>query len=273
MIVSKFLDWLPCLISLEPPSLSTEKMVKIDPLQKQGYDLQFKNKNTPFVSYIIHFLCLKKEIEIPKLQQAIKDTLNNHFLLNSKIVTEDDEFFFKEAAPQRNFIFKGSYFFPKKNISKLIITVYSKRLVNIFLYKKKGNYYLIISFHHIAVDGWSHKIIQEEIFRRYADLHPFPNKNLLEEITALNHIHAISVDQKSNTNELKGIYKDIVPEEYSRINHLFNKKNEAHSYCFLLKRADVDQYARAHHIDDLPYSVILLFMFYHMARRGSQKIN
>lgn len=248
--------------ALEKPK--HQRMVKLDNWQRYVFASQLKGDPTGFVSYLIHSLWLKEHIDLSKLQMAIKETLSNHFLLNSKLIRYIDDYYFESTPIQEDFTFKGSYLFPKKDLAKLIIKIHSDRLVNIYLQRKNKQYYLIISVHHVALDGWAYTVIQEEIFRRYAGIYNRPQKNASAEIHALNRIYSASVGEQSNTYELASILEDIDPEQYNQLDFLFQGWLQSNYTCIVLKKEQIDQYAQNHGVSDFSYDVIFSFMYYQM---------
>ena len=241
-----------------------KKMVKLDNWQRHVYSNQLKDEHAGYVSCIIHYLCLKEHIDLSRLKCAIEETLNNHFALNSKLIRIVDDYYFERTRTQIDFTFKGSFLFPKKDHAKLIIGVHSDRLVNIYIQRKNKQYYLIISFQHIALDGWSYTIIQEEIFRRYAGLYEQRKMSESEEICALNRVYAASLIEPSNPRELASIFELIDPYQYNKLDRLFNGKLQFHYNCFVIKKENIDQYAMKNSINDFSYDVIFSFMYYQM---------
>lgn len=256
-------------VKLEQEKSNHKKMVALDSYHRYVYSAQLKDDNCPYVTYLIHHLCLKESIDIDKLRQAIANTLSNHFILNSKLIRMIDDYFFESTASQSDFSFKGSFLFPKTDLGKLIISVRSDRLVNIYLQKKGKQNYLIIAFHHIALDGWSHKIIQEEIFRRYAGLYANTKKNVLEEISALNSIYSSSLNQESDTAELAALLKPIDPYQYNHLNHIFYGDLQVNYTGFVISKEELDHYAQRNYLNDFPYSVIFSFMLHQMIHQAS----
>jgi len=244
-------------------------MVKLDVYQRYAYSYQFKDKCNLYVISFISYLYLKEPVDIPKLKQAIADTLNNHYMLNSKLTRIIDDYYFERTPIQSDFIFKGSLFFPKRDLSRLMINVHSDRLVNIYVQRKKKHYYLILAFQHIALDEWSQKIVQEEIFRRYAGLYNAPKKNVDEDIPALCTIYTASISEQSNTDELRALYNKIDPYEYGHLDQMFYGKPQRNQSNFVITKEELEQYVKINHIDGFPNSVIFAFIFHQMVRQIS----
>jgi hypothetical protein len=264
---TKISDIASCLIDLKKGKSGNKKMVKLDNFRKYAYSYQLNDEHCKYNSYIIHCLHLKEHIDISKLEQAIIDTLNNHFMLNSRLVRICDDYYFESAAKQSNITFKGSFLFPHRDISKLMISMQSDRLVNIYLQRKKKHNYLIISFHHVALDGWSHKMIQEQIFRRYAGIYNLEKIKESEEINALCNTYSLSINEKSNPEELLSILNPININQYNHIDKLFCGRLRRHYNGFLITKDELDSYAWANNISDFPYSVIFIFMMHQMINR------
>lgn len=236
-------------------------MVQLDKFQQFPYSSQLNGDTTSNPAYIIYHLQLKEPIDIPKLKKAISDTSSNHFMLNCRLRRINDDFFFEPCSIQSDFHFKGSFLFPKNDLKKLTIRPQSNRLVNIYLQKGKKHYYLIISFHHAAIDGWSQKIVLEEIFRRYNGHYHVPTQNKPEEIKALNQIFPASIKEHSNLAELKALLKPVVPEQYNLLSHLFNGELQPAFNCLIFTKEEMDKYADAHQIK-APYNVLFTFMYH-----------
>ena len=243
--------------------------VKLDDWQRYVYSKQLKDDRTIYVTYIVQYLCLKEGIDLSKLKLAIAKTLNNHFILNSRLIPMIDDYYFEKTPIQSDFTFKGSFLFPKRELAKLIVKVQSDRLVNIYLQTKNNHHYLIIAFHHIALDGWSSVVIQEEIFRRYARLHHAKARSVSEDICALSMTYSSSLNEQSNTDELRSLLKSVNSYEYNQLDHLFHGKLQASYFNFVLKKEHVDQYARSNSINDFSYSVIFTYMVHQIISLAS----
>ena len=72
------------LLSLELEKPEHKKMVKLNALQRYSFTRELNNDYPGVVMYIIHYLQLKEHIDLSKLKQAIKSTLNNHYILNTR---------------------------------------------------------------------------------------------------------------------------------------------------------------------------------------------
>lgn len=238
------------------------KTVVLDKFQQYCFTYELNNKDIDIGTFIIHYLSLKESINIPRLELAIKETLNNHFILNSKLTRTLEGYSFEHTSKQPDLYFKGSIFFPKRDISKLRITVHCDRLVNIYLQRKKNQYYLIIAFHHIAMDGWSSKIVLEEIFRRYAGLYKKRQNNTLEEIQALNRTYTASINESSNTEELAKIFNSIDPKSFFELEHLFYGPVQSNSSSIVITVQQIKQYAAANSINGFSVIVIIIFLLY-----------
>ena len=251
------------LSEVQSPESNPKNMVKLDQLQRHTYAAQINRTAINRVTYIIHYLRLKENVDLPKLVDAIIKTLDNHFILNCKLIHLNGDLYLTSSLAQDEILLKSSIFFRNKTKNKLIITVYSDRLVNIFLQKEKGKYNLILNFHHIILDGWGHKLVQEEIFRRYAGL-PVKNRNFIEEITALNNIYPASMKEHSITDELRSLFKTIDPRQYHNLLNLFDGKLECNYSCLLVSKEEINGYAIRNKIEAYPYSTIFTFMIYQM---------
>lgn len=262
------------LLTLEGPKPNLSHNVKLDELQKHAYAAQFNGEQCNRVTYVIHYLQLQDHVELPRLLDAIVATINNHFILQCKITQLNDECYLVASEPQNEFLLKSPllsrHFFSKKDIKKLTLTVYSDRLAGIYLQKKKNKYYLIINFHHIILDGWGHKIIQEEIFRRYAGL-PVKQRNFINERAALNNIYTTSMNQPSVMEELKAIYKTMDLNEYNNLDFLFKEQSVLKHSCLVISKDELNHYAKKNNIEGLSYSTIFTFMMYQMIRQVSGK--
>ncbi len=263
-----------CLISI-PQEKNAHHHVKLDKIRQHAYTYELNNKYTPISAYKIHYLALKPGINLSLLEHAIRETLDNHYLLNSKLVKGLDGYYFEPSSKQVTIYFKSSFFFPKRDLTKLITTVYSDRLASIYLNKKGKNFYLIIAYHHIIIDGWSKALIQEEIFRRYANQYIKPLKNKLQEKRALNNIYNASLNESVNLEALKKILNSTKnPQEYFELTYLFSNALEYSASNIILTEHQLNKYAKAHTIQKCPYSTLIVFLVYEMLRKisGSDKL-
>ena len=258
---TKISDINNCLSHVHFDSVNNETVI-LDKFQQFCFSSELKNKHPDIDAFVLHYLYLKESINIPRLEHAIKETLNNHFILNSKLTRTLDGYSFEHTSKQPDLYFKGSIFFPKRDISKLRITVHCDRLVNIYLQRKRNQYYLIIAFHHIAMDGWSNKIVLEEIFRRYAGLYKKRQNNRLAEIQALNRTYTASINESSNTEELNKIFNSINPKSYFELDHLFYEPVQSNSSSIVITVQQIKQYAAANSINGFSVIVIIICLLY-----------
>jgi hypothetical protein len=260
---TRILDIPSCLIDYNIMPSVYKGFVKLDAWQQYVYSHQLKQIHHPLNIFFIKYLCLNIDIDIPRLEQAISQTLENHFILNSKLVQVVNNCFFVSTPMQATFGIKRSLF-PKKEIEKLIPTVHSDRLVSIYLQKRNKEHYLIIAYHHIALDGWSSMLVQEEIFRRYAGQYDLKPQVRSEEINALNSIYTVSSNEEGCADELETILSSINPYEYNQIACLFNGKTQYQCSSFVFTKTEIDQYALKNSINSFSYSEIFYFLFHQM---------
>lgn len=252
-----------CLVELNLTHASPQNKVMLNPLQRGFYSKELDEHFDQSLC-IIASLCLQGISDIRQLEIAIADTLANHFMLNSKLKWIDSDYFFVSAGMQTDFNLRAPIFFSKKELQRLITTVHADRLVRIYVQKKKNHYFLIMAYHHIALDGWSAALVREEIFRRYEGTHEIKCINQEEEINALNRAAEFREHTRNTLRELKTRLSQINPYEYNHLEPLFQGTLENRNTCFTLEKKWVDQFAHQHQIQDSPYSVIFALVFHQM---------
>ena len=204
--------------------------------------------------YLVSSFCLDKKVDLDKLELAIAQTIDQHFMLSCKLVNIKDEYFFEKTESQTNFWLKTPLLF-KKYRSKLSVFTYSERLVYIYLQKKNKQNFLIIAFNHIALDGWSALLIREELFRNYEGYKESKlPKN--EEIKALNKINEIWLPTNNSLYEFEKELLKINPIEYNQVRHLFDIDLVPRNSCFLITKEKTDQYISNNKLINIPYSVL-----------------
>ena len=249
------------------------KNVELDKLQAYNYTYQLNNKNAKVISYVIHYLKLKNNLDLTLLEQSIRETLDNHFILNSKLIRMIDSYYFEPTIKQEALYYKNLLGFNRLNLDQLKINVHANRLVNIYLHKTKGEYYLIFAFHHAALDGWSCKLVLEEIFRRYLGYN-IKNTNQQAEIQQLNLIYKTSLNQPVNLDEFAQVFSSIDPKQYNQLGYLFNDVLQYKTSCVMVNAGQIKEYGRCKGIDKFPYSVITVILVYTFLSRlaGDNKV-
>lgn len=249
-----------CLINLNLQKSTFNKAVKLHPMHRAYYIQERKEHREENEIYHISSFCLQDNMDLNKLEKAITETIDNHFILSSKLEYIDHDYFFVSTNPQTNFKLRTPIFFPKSTLNKLKTSVRSERLVKIYIQKKKNNYFLIIASHHIALDGWSAVLLREEIFRRYEGRQEQTFLNRAEEIEYLNKVNEVWLQNNDTINELKLLLTQVNPLEYNQLDSLFNGVLHQQHSCFVIEKERVDQFARHNKIQEFPYSVIFALL-------------
>ena len=163
-------------------------------------------------------------------------------------------YFFERTKPQTDFWLKSPGLF-KKNRLKLEALTHSERLIYIYLQKKNHQNFLIITFNHIALDGWSALLVREEIFRRYEG---WNQTKLLknEEIESLNKINEIWLPPLNSLYELEKELNSINAQEYNQKNCLFDGDLVAQNTCFLISKEKMEQFISRNRLNNFPFSVL-----------------
>lgn len=243
---------------IDPPKIKCKSNhVKLLKIKQQFYKYQFQDPNSLDITFSTNYYGLKSDINLSLLEDKIRETLDNHYLLNTRLMKQLDDYYFIPTEQQESIYIKSS-FFSKEN--KFIVTVHSHRLVNIYLYKKNKIAYLIIAFHHAVMDGWSRQVILEEIFRRYSGQHNTPPKDKALEIAALNNIYDISLTTRCNIQELKKLLNSIKnPKQFFEVDYLFYGPIEHNSDVVLITEQELEQYTGLNHF---PYSTLVFLFIY-----------
>ncbi len=237
--------------------------VQIDPIFKRFYwhELSSPIDSQPVFCFMSSF-CLKGDIDLKRLETAIADTLSNHFMLSCKIVRRNDEYFFVQANRQSNFRLRRAFFISKKEFEQLKTSVHSENLVRIYIQKRWNRRYLVIFFHHIAIDGWSVMLTREEIFRRYEGTYNAPCLKLEEEIHSINCMHQVKAHIQDR-NALMERLSYIDPLEYmNQLYMLSIKPLEQKQTLFSIEKDKVDGFAQKNQLQEFPYSVIFILLLH-----------
>ncbi|VEG91825.1 AMP-binding protein [Legionella spiritensis] len=225
--------------------------------------------------YITTSFALKGEININRLELAIAATIANHFMLSSKLVLIDDDYYFARTTMQTGFRLRAPVFPGRNNvIGKLKTCIHADRLFNAYIQKRKGQYFLIMAYHHIVIDGWSTMMIREEIFRRYEGAYKIKSLKQVEEIEHLNQANQIWPADPKNINKLKSMLSPIDPEEYNRLDPFFNGSLCKKHTIFCVNKNNMDEFARSNQIQDFPYSVLFSLLLHRIIsqRSGVKKL-
>jgi acyl-coenzyme A synthetase/AMP-(fatty) acid ligase len=261
-----------CLVHLNMEKSDITHAVKLNYIKKIIYsielnDPEYKNWKCFIASYL-----LKVDINIERLETAIAETLSKHFILTSKLELRDDDYFFVNTNIQSNFRLRTPIFFPKSTYSKLSTSVHSDRLVRLYIQKKGGHYFLIMAYHHIALDGWSALLVREEIFRRYEGGHRIKSIKKTDEIEYLNRAHQINLNNNNNFNELKSLLLQVNPDDYNHLDPLFHGILEKKTTCFSIEKDSIDHFIRKNKLQTFPYSVVFALLL-HQVMSCIAKIN
>ncbi len=237
--------------------------VRLNSIQKAVYNRELYGLDKEGV-YQISFWLLKQEMDMDKLEIALAQTLTNHFILSSQLKWIDDDYYFVPAAQQTTYKLRSPLFFTdKKLLKRLKTSVFQDRLVNLFILKKRGQYYLAMAYHHIAIDGWSALLIREEIFRRYQCL-PVESLNRAEEIRQLNLVNELVAASGHNIEVLRTRLLNLKFEAYNHLDAIFKGVLQKQNTCIKIEKRKMDAFAINHHIKDSTYSVVFALLLQQM---------
>lgn len=257
-----------CLRDVYLENLQPSHAVKINPLQGNYYANELNGKSEPAM-YLITSYGLKGKIQVKQLEIAIAETLAQHFMLCSKLEWIDEDYYFVEGERQSHFKYQSPILFAKNALSRLKTSIHSNRLVQIYIERKKNQYYLLMTYHHIALDGWSALMLREEIFRRYQGIHPVKGLKREKEIEYLNQVNQIWPNENYNGSELKALLKNINPYTYNQLDSFFHGRIQNQNTFFVLPKNKVDRFAKNHYMTHCPYSVIFAFVLHQVICRES----
>ncbi|MGL5741267.1 MAG: AMP-binding protein, partial [Legionella sp.] len=258
-----------CLVALNPQKSELKHRVHINPIQKNFYSKEL-DSNSITSACIVILCCLNKNIDKKRLEAAIAATLANHFILNSKLEWVDDDYFFVQGETQSNFRLRNPFFFQYHGVEQFIITVRSPRLVNIYIQKRKNHYFLVLTYHHIALDAWSALLVREEIFRRYEGSHQIKNLTQEDEIDHLNKANEFRQHHHSNVMELKSLLSRIDPYQYNALDALFKGILHKRTTCFSIEKNKIEQFASAHQLHAIPYSIMFTLVLHRIISQLAQ---
>lgn len=251
-----------CLVDLNVEKLTGLHAVRLNPIQQSVYKKELQNNTGGRSKCFVASFCLKSDLDIKKLERSITETLANHFMLTSKLDVIDNDYFFVRTKVQSNIRLRNPIFLSRRALAKLNISIYSDGLVRVYLQKKRRQYFLIMAYHHIALDGWSAMMVREEIFQRYEGAHEIKPLKEANEIEYLNIANQFWPNHNDNTNELKLQLSRIIPNEYNQLDSYFSGFLQKQHACFSIEKDSVDRFAYKNKIHDTPYSVIFILLLY-----------
>ncbi|CDZ77132.1 Tyrocidine synthase III [Legionella massiliensis] len=262
-----------CLIDFNfiPPKFNDA--VAVSPVQEAAYSQELLDLIS-VQKYLIVSFALKENIDLDRLEKAISETLENHFILSSKLEWIEECFFFVAAVKQTEFRLKAPIFFPGRLQKKLRTTVNSERLVRIYIQTKKNRYFLTMAYHHIAMDGWSAMLVREEIFRRYEGKEKVKTLSREEEINYLNLVNKFWLRNSYNLDDIESMMNEINPYEFNRLDSIFSSPISKKHSSFCFQKGIIDKLVSDYDLSGFPYSVIFAWMLHRIIEQesGQQKI-
>ena len=252
-----------CFINIHANDYGYDNAVKLNALQQAFYLLELNNPGERIRQkhYLTTYYCLQSAIDLTKLTQAIQDTLRNHFLLNAQLTEQNDSYFFVPAPEQSNFTLRRSFFFPNKILKQLAVSVHDNRLINIYIQKRRKDYFLIITYHHILLDGWSLALLREELFRRYHGDPIEQTLNKQEEIAALNIANQMTITN-DNLHEVKALLTKIELHHYKPLTAFFSGKLKKQYLCMTITKEKIEQFAYKNNLQGLSYSTLFAYLLF-----------
>lgn len=252
-----------CLSDVAVEKSITHAAVALNAMQAAFYTQEL-SKQEDVWTCIIAMFCLKGPIDVTKLETAIAETLANHFMLTYKLTWQENGYFFVHAPIQAELQLPTPIFFPKKLLIQLKTSVHADRLARIYIQKRKNQYFLIMAYHHIIMDGWSAILVREEIFRRYEGIQVTNVVSKADEINYLNQANQIWPHAHEPLNELKSRLSHVNPKEYNQLDAFFAGPLQKHNTYLSFAKTKVDQFARAHQLQAFPYSVLFALLLHQL---------
>lgn len=263
-----------CLSEYKLQRSHLNEVVSLNSIQAAFYAKELQG-NDKVKACIVASFCLKGPLDIPRLETAIAETLGNHFMLTSRLERIDNNYYFVSATNiQTEFKLRNPIFFRKKTMDRLKTSVHAECLVRIFIQKRNQHYFLLMAYHHIALDGWSAVLVREELFRRYEGTYATVPLKREDEIDYLNQANQILTPNHSALNELTVRLSGINVADYNQLDSLFNGALYKNHTSFSLEQSKVERFAQLHHINSSPYSVIFALLLHQAIARqaGSNKL-
>lgn len=258
-----------CLTKIQcDTSLQEQHEVKLSPRQTAYYKKEIQKNNAKLSHRHIAFLCLKKPIDIGQLEQAIAETIANHFMLSCRLECRNGEYFLVRASLPTHFKIRAPLLFINKLPSELQLTIHSDRLVKIGLQQRKNNLFLVISYHHIVLDGWAVSLLREEIFRRYEGI-PVEKVAQGEEIKCLNQVRDINYKNNILSETKKILCVNYL--EFNQFKNLFNSTMEARHTTFEVSKEQIDSFIKRFKIENASYNIVGALLLYLTLKEITQK--
>ncbi len=255
--ISTYLQSLPTFLNKD------DKKVKLNHIQVHMYVKPFLKIRRNLGRYVCRY-ALVNEISLYKLKKSIVATVNNHFMLSCRILKKDDDYSFERVKTNKTIINKKVAFsaFQALTDEQLTTSVNDSQLVKIYLEKINNKKYLIISFHHIALDAWSIINLREEILLRYEN--NFVNKmpSLEVQVKHLNMITRINQTKVKDISRLLSTFDKQSSVNPKALLAFFDGADKLISSTFTLGKSAIDDYMEKHQLVNVPYSTIFLMIMY-----------
>lgn len=258
---TRILDIPTCFITAFPtPKLPIHTKVRLN-LQTKAYYAAELNNEISFSRCLLDTYPLKGNLDVTKLQCAVKETLANHFMLSSCLRHDKDNYFFVESKPQKKFILHVPNFLIKFELQRRLPSIHSPNLVKIYLHKHRKTYYLHILYHHISLDGWSVALLREEIFRRYAG-HHVKSWERGEEIAYLNQANQSRPDASSDLPAFQEKLNSVRFADYDNLYKFYSKKMTSNETSLTISVECLNNLAKIHHLNSFSNNTIFAFFLY-----------
>lgn len=174
------------------------------------------------------------DFDLQKAEDSIKKVTANHRLLKSTIVCENGEFLWKEQDPndlvikliniEKNTVFETL----KKEVVDYFTSFQDKFLHAAYVIKHCGRVYLLWTFSHTIVDGYSLELIYNEFMRLYFYNGLSIEQECFAQTSSLRkYDHAQYIDALQNSNNFYNKYSKYITNKFLTYNCSF-KKNEGY---------------------------------------------
>lgn len=242
---------------LTESSISPSITVKLNLNQQSFYAYELNNKNSHYKINYLYYYKLRRGVDLARLSDAIEATIHNNFILRSRLKYINNHYHFVRE-PHAYHIFLPSCFLKNRKEKDILPAgIHSKRLVQIHIQKRGFHHYLIMAYHHIAIDAWSAANIRNEIFARYENKFHDDSDKFKTEISLLNKINSPEMFDK-DMNELIQVFKGIDFHRFNQLSHIFESVNNCQNTCFHLSKSDLLKHSSKKLPNSIPSSSLFL---------------
>ena len=226
-------------------------------VQQGIYRYELNKQSFGWHVHYIYYFRLIDGIDLKRLSNSIEETIDNNFMLSCKLQRRGKDFFYVRVEKPKSTKLRCRLSKNAKPEKFLVTNIYSERLVQIYIQARGLHYYLVLAYHHIAIDGWSAANIRNEIFSRYKGQFNSLWSSPKEEVCLLNNVNETSL-LETNIDELLSVFQDIEVKNYNNLDNIFYDFIQPEHTGFSVSKNELQHYGKSNNIEGTPASCLFL---------------